>query len=291
MKPEAPLHKFFHKRKKQRTDASFRITSTLAAVTEAPLSEEVVDLTSNSTIASAPRLFICEGSLPDYRTAELQELLVSYCQHATIASITKYKGGVVNSHTNLFSKECTKKGVTRVTKKGSFVACNNCFALYVSQSFLYNFINHSLHLLILVTISSIYYQTSSGKKMRQTVRDRGIHFIRMHELLTKSEITPTEQRELSKFTNTSDSTLTNAGIDLKERIRQANKFFKTLQRSKAVDLVKKSSGYMPGIDSFCQNFVRLYQENKEFRSSLLVGLCQGYASKMDGETNPVYQVS
>ena len=83
--------------------------------------------------------------------------------------------------------------------------------------------------------------------MRQTVTDRGIIFLRMHKLLTKSEVTPLELIPMKNFINNDPSTLTDAGNDLRNRIMRAHKFYLTLDKSKAMNLVKKPNGYLPGI--------------------------------------------
>ena len=127
--------------------------------------------------------------------------------------------------------------------------------------------------------------------MRQTVTDRGIIFLCMHELLTKSEVTPLELIPMKNFIHTKPSTLTDAGNDLRNRIMRAHKFYLTLDKSKVMDLVKKPNGYLPGIDSFLQNFIKWYNADEKNRSSLLVGLCHGYCSKMNGQANPVFQAS
>ena len=47
-------------------------------------------------------------------------------------------------------------------------------------------------------------------------------------------------------------------------------------------------GYIPGVDSFLDNFIKHYTNNKEFRDSLVVHLMRGYVSKVEGVKNPKY---
>jgi len=52
-----------------------------------------------------------------------------------------------------------------------------------------------------------------------------------------------------------------------------------------------NSGYIHGIDSFLDNFIKHNQSNTKFRDSLVVNLMKGYVAKVEGIKNPKYRAT
>ena len=80
-------------------------------------------------------------------------------------------------------------------------------------------------------------------------------------------------------------------IHLKKRIVLAVQFYKSLSSDKKINnIVKLSSGYMPGVDAFVNKFIHHYTNNKEYWywGSLMVNLMKGYTVKVDGVKNPAH---
>jgi hypothetical protein len=126
-----------------------------------------------------------------------------------------------------------------------------------------------------------------AKSLKANIKDRGRTFTTVHTILRRSDIAPEDQRILSTFNNTSDDYLTPCGRDLRVRSKCASAFFKTLNKP-SVKAVVSQNDFLPGGDKFINSFVKTYQDNKEVRDHLLVGLMQAYIAKVNGIKTPVY---
>ena len=128
----------------------------------------------------------------------------------------------------------------------------------------------------------------SGRKLRQVLRERGGKLLCGVEFTNKAEITPSELKAMEDLLKSSDQMYTQEGRALKERIRCGVSFYKSLSKSKEAAIVTTASGYIPGVDSFLDNFIRHYSSNKEFGQSLIVNLMKAYVAKVEGVKNPRY---
>ncbi|KAL3789339.1 hypothetical protein HJC23_006493 [Cyclotella cryptica] len=195
----------------------------------------------------------CEGIYPDYKKKEFQELLNAYTLHATISEKAVCEPRLVGNTglTNFFLKTCNGDGVYRKTKIGIIHSCDECH-------------------------NSFYCNGQRAKSLKANIKDRGRTFTTVHTILRRSDIAPEDQRILSTFNNTSDEYLTLCGRDLR-----------TLNKP-SVKAVVSQNDFLPGGDKFINGFVKTYQDNKEVRDHLLVGLMQAYIAKVNGIKTPVY---
>ena len=123
--------------------------------------------------------------------------------------------------------------------------------------------------------------------MRHTVTNLSEGIIWALESTSKSKVTPSELKSLEVFAKSSDKIFTEVGKDLKARVMLSVRFYKTIQSSDGVGaLVSPKSGFMPGVDSFLNNFVEHYKTNPKFCSSLVVLLMKGCVAKVSGMKNP-----
>ena len=123
------------------------------------------------------------------------------------------------------------------------------------------------------------------------VKERGQSFRRMLDLVRKSDISDIDFGDMKKFVCNDERNFTEAGKDLLARAKQACLLYKELIRTDVKTLVTNSNGGVLGADSFLDGFNKMYRENEKFRESLVVGLCRAYSCKLQGEVNPVYEVS
>ena len=93
---------------------------------------------------------------------------------------------------------------------------------------------------------------------------------------------------MEKFQKTADRTLSEAGKSLKQRIILASRLYTNLMKSEVKEKVETSTGYIPGVDKFLDNFIGHYVDSPKFRNSLVVNLCRGYTTKVSGVANPAY---
>ena len=93
---------------------------------------------------------------------------------------------------------------------------------------------------------------------------------------------------MNNFIRAYDETFSQEGVDLKNRIKLALSFYKSLSTSQVASSITSSSCYIPGVDSFLDNFIKHYTPNAEFRESLVVHFMRGYVSKVEGVKNPKY---
>ena len=105
-----------------------------------------------------------------------------------MASTSTYSFGFTGRSAQLFSKKCTREGGIPCTKKqGGGLVCTNCFDV----------------------------RMKSGRRLRQTVKERGATFQRALELMKKDEISPNDAKFLMDFSRSSNSTLSEKGQSLK----------------------------------------------------------------------------
>jgi len=71
------------------------------------------------------------------------------------------------------------------------------------------------------------------------------------------------------FKKSSDNTYSAAGLDLKRLVGLHVQFYKSLAEENS-SVLATSAGYIPGVNSFLDSFVKDYQNHKEFRSGLIV---------------------
>ena len=93
---------------------------------------------------------------------------------------------------------------------------------------------------------------------------------------------------MEDFTKASQKGFSQEGRDLSTRISLAINYYKSISTSNTASLVATRWGYIPGIDSFLDSFIKHYLSEKEFRDSLLVQLMTGYVAKVDGAKNAAY---
>ena len=89
------------------------------------------------------------------------------------------------------------------------------------------------------------------------------------------------------FKKSSDNTYSAAGLDLKRLVELHVQFYNSIAKEIS-SVLATSAGYIPGVDSFLDSFVKNYQNHKEFRSGLIVKMMQAYVMKLDGFNNPIY---
>jgi len=111
------------------------------------------------------------------------------------------------------------------------------------------------------------------------VKERGEKLLNAGEFLCKSEITPLDIKRVSAFANSSDRHLSGDGLVLKNRVSLSLAFYKSVF-NKSSKVLANNSGYVPGVDSFLDNFIKHYQSNAKFRDSLVVNLMKGYVAKV-----------
>ena len=78
-----------------------------------------------------------------------------------------------------------------------------------------------------------------------------------------------------------------AGLDLKILVWLHVQFYNSIAKEIS-SFLATSAGYIPGVDSFMDSFVKHYQNHKEFRSGLIVKMMQAYVMKLDGINNTIY---
>ena len=71
------------------------------------------------------------------------------------------------------------------------------------------------------------------------------------------------------FKKSSDNTYSAAGLDLKRLVGIHVQFYNSIAKENS-SVLATSAGYIPGVDSFLDSFVKHYQNHKEFRSGLIV---------------------
>ena len=120
------------------------------------------------------------------------------------------------------------------------------------------------------------------------VRLRGEKIMRAYEFTSKSEITPLELKTMADFSKCQNRMFSGEGIVLKDRIVLALSFYKSLSNTKVLGKIATTLRYIPGADSFLDNFVTHYTSNIEFRDSLVVHLIKGYVSKVEASDNPLW---
>ena len=104
----------------------------------------------------------------------------------------------------------------------------------------------------------------------------------------KTEITPLDPKSGNDFSKSHNVTLRVERCALKIRLILMVAFYKSLSTSEAATKIVNPSGYIPGVDSFLDNFIKHYQSNSKVRDSLVVNLMKGYVAKVEGIQNPKY---
>ena len=127
-----------------------------------------------------------------------------------------------------------------------------------------------------------------GRKIYQIINLQGEKLVHAAEFLSKTEITPLDLRHGNDFSKRHYVTLSVDGRALKIRLILMVAFYKSLSKSEAATKIVNPSGYIPGVDSFLDNFIKHYQSNSKFRDGLVVNLMKGYVAKVDGIQNPKY---
>ena len=92
---------------------------------------------------------------------------------------------------------------------------------------------------------------------------------------------------MDNFNKYSDNKFSIAGLDLRRMVGLHVQFYKSLAQANTPS-VATSAGYIQGVDSFLDSFVKHYQSNKEFRSGLIVQMMQAFVMKLDRAKNPMY---
>ena len=128
-----------------------------------------------------------------------------------------------------------------------------------------------------------------GKRLRQTVIERGTKFLRAIEMLSPAHtyFTPTDYEFMVTMARTSMLRLTAGGRQLMMRLESLTKFYKSINPVIVKSICPETS-YKPGIHKFLDDFVKHYLKNNGFRESLVVTLAHTYVSKCNGVSNPPY---
>ena len=124
--------------------------------------------------------------------------------------------------------------------------------------------------------------------MRQTVRYHGFKFVKMHEFLSKVELTPSDRGIMHNFKDSHNHTLNDIGLNLKTRVFSVVHFYKSSSYAPVKEVVSYPSGHVPGVDSFLDIFVKNNKNNEEFCGSLITSLRKAYVVKVDGVPNMQY---
>ena len=135
---------------------------------------------------------------------------------------------------------------------------------------------------------TIHLRKKSSRNYRQVIKERAVKLICVVESTNRSKITPLEMKFMEDFVKTEESRFSSEGVNLNNRIALALTFYKSLATSTEVGFILTSSGYIPEVDTFLDNFIKHYTTNTEFRDSLVVHLTRGYVSKVEGVKNPKY---
>ena len=75
---------------------------------------------------------------------------------------------------------------------------------------------------------------------------------------------------MEDFVKTEESRFSSEGVNLNYRIALALTFYKSLATSTEVGCILTSSGYIPEVDTFLDNFIKHYTENKEFQDRCIL---------------------
>ena len=93
-----------------------------------------------------------------------------------------------------------------------------------------------------------------------------------------------DYQEMNNFLKSPDSTLSITGQQLKSKVQLYKNYYDQMKMSSASS--QNSNGLIPSGDTFCNEFMSMYQ-NKAHRDSLLMCLMRAYVAKAHGHKNPV----
>ena len=125
--------------------------------------------------------------------------------------------------------------------------------------------------------------------MRQTVRYHGFKFVKMHEFLSKVELTPSDIEITHNFKGSHSHTLNEVVLHLNKRVSSIVDFYKSFFYDPVKEMVSSPSGHVPGVDSFLDSFVNNYTKNKEFFGCFLTSIFKAYVAEVDWVPNPQYR--
>ena len=133
-----------------------------------------------------------------------------------------------------------------------------------------------------------FTRLNKSKKIRQTIRYRGFKFVKMHECLSKGELTPYYIESMHNFKGSHNHTLNEVGLHMKTRVSSIFDLYKSFSYAPVKEMMSSPSGHVPGVDSFLDSLVNDYTNNEEFCGSLLTSIFKAYVVKVDGVPNLKY---
>ena len=105
--------------------------------------------------------------------------------------------------------------------------------------------------------------------------------MKIHEFLSKVELTPSDIEITHNFKGSHSHTLNEVVLHLNKRVSSIFDFYKSFFYDPVKEMVSSPSGHVPGVDSFLDSFVKNYTNNKEFCGSFIISLCKVYTMKVD----------
>ena len=198
----------------------------------------------------------CDGIITNFRS--IQSELIAYTLNCASATDADYDIAIVNKFYIVRAMGCTGVGLP-VKQNGGHLHCTACTELRKSQS------------------------GKRPSKIKQTIVNRSDKIINIEQLLLRSEMSERDYMDMNNFLKTPDSTLSSRGTQLKSKVQLYKDYYDQMKRCTARS--QNSNGLIPSGDTFCNQFMGMYQD-KTHRESLLFCLMRAYVAKAHGHKNP-----
>ena len=250
------------------TNNSDSITTTNNSVA-ATHSISVSSVGTISINTSSLQLMSCEGIFKWFRMDKLKKAFSCYNLKCRANINSSYKFCFVGGYITVFSKECNgKDGIQRQRTKGIkgkdaiYFSCRHCFEL----------------------------MSTSSRRIKTTIMNRTDGITQVEEIIQKHDIAPSDFKSMKDFSNTNDTHLSPIGLHLKQTVKLQMQYYQNMEKSVMVkNRVTGSCGFIPGVDNFLKQFIKLYlSQDDTFKNSLLVCLMRSYVAKANGVNNPQY---
>ena len=85
---------------------------------------------------------------------------------------------------------------------------------------------------------------------------------------------------MKEISHSKPNSYTITGKELLVKVKQGCVYYESVSTSRSKGAVVASNAYVPGVDSFLDNFIKHCMKNDDFRSGLLVSLMQAYVTKL-----------
>jgi hypothetical protein len=101
-------------------------------------------------------------------------------------------------------------------------------------------------------------------------------------ILDKLKLNDDDFEDMKNFNKSAAADFNDAGKALKVRIGNYIPFYKTSTKQISMQVDK---GGVKNVDTFLANFIKHYQKDETFRSSLVVCMMKGYVAKCEGSSS------